>query len=433
MEQNNKLCYIAKGITVKIGFLNAALYDLKGKKVYLISIENAQKLLQNRYTGTPVTYRKMMELGLITSDVSKSNPEPLTFDYSLFQDAYDYKHCRLIYFEVTNICNYYCVHCYAGMKSDSSIPFLTYSKADVLLKKIAQAGKCDIRITGGEPFLNPEIDAIIELVSDIVTPMQKHSIATNGSFSYEQAVRAICLDYELQVSIYGMTENTFQMFTKRPASVFEELMFKLVSIAKAGYSDNVVLSMSVTEQNYCEIDQFIEFSKQYGFRYVLNRPASAGRAVDNWSLVQLSDEHQVQFAKRTNKKVPFFCYHLCQLFWTNIRVNGDVMPCPYFRKQDMCMGNLFQHDFEYIWNGSKYDKFRKLTAMDVEHCRNCEFSYVCTAGCCGETYSYKGDIKKSYPWCMLKPYLGAKYVDLKDDEIAIVRKYAAGIMDFEKL
>ena len=37
MEQNNKLCYIAKGITVKIGFLNAALYDLKGKR-YILSL-----------------------------------------------------------------------------------------------------------------------------------------------------------------------------------------------------------------------------------------------------------------------------------------------------------------------------------------------------------------------------------------------------------
>lgn len=433
MIQDNKKYYVAKGITVKMGYSNAAIYDLPRKKVFLISIDNAKNLLRTNSLSSPELLQKLMDLGLITADASACNQSPLIFDYSLFQDAYDYQHCSLIYLDVSNICNFRCVHCYAEMETESETPFLSYENAKTLLAKISIAGKCNIRITGGEPFLNPDIDAIIDLVPQVIEPMRRHSIATNGSFSFEQAIKAIRLKYELQVSIYGMTEKTFQLFTKKPPTIFNDLMSKLIRIAEAGYANDVVLSMSVTELNYCEIDAFLEFATQYGFRKVLNRPASAGRAAEKWNIIQLSEDHQLQFAKITSKEIPFFCYHLCQLFWASVGITGDLTPCPYFRTQEMCMGNLYQQDFATVWNNQKYEAFRKLTATDVEFCKDCEFVYLCTAGCCGETFSYYGDLKKCYPWCGIKPYQGAKYVDLNNDEVAIVKKYAAGIFDFKKI
>lgn len=420
-------------VKLKRGYGNACIYDFNNRKIYLINKECSEKLLTGGAGLDAAFLSKLEDLQLITAEnISCKEDSPEFFSYDLFDDAYSFKKCRLIYLEVTGYCNFSCLHCYASMTNGAK-DYLTFKNAETLVEKIKEIAPCDIRLTGGEPFLNPDIDRIIDLVSQSISPCQQHSIATNGSFSLEQVKYAIDHGYEIQVSIYGMALSSFLQFTHSNTQTYYTLFEKLTQLGNTVYAQNITLAMAVNGITYSEIEDLIAFATSNGFHYILNRAASSGRATKNWDTIELDANTKHIFAQKQRKALPSFCYHLCQLFWTNIHITGEVYPCPYIREQDFSFGNLFCKDMSDIWNSQKYNEFRKLTAADVQHCQDCEFIYSCTAGCCAEALGHSKSITAVYPWCETRPYENSHYLPIKSNEIFFVEKLSAGVFDFVKV
>lgn len=70
----------------------------------------------------------------------------------------------------------------------------------------------------------------------------------------------------------------------------------------------------------------------------------------------------------------------CQRPWTlsYVTANGNVLPCcisPWTARdyRGLILGNAFQEDFESIWNGKRYQRFREAFESDVppDPCRGC--------------------------------------------------------------
>ena len=156
---------------------------------------------------------------------------------------------------------------------------------------------------------------------------------------------------------------------------------------------------AVNKLTYGQISSFIEFANKYGFTYILNRPASTGRAVKSWNKLQLSMKEHYEFAKMTRSPRMRFCFHMCQLHLSVVCVNGDVVPCSFLRKRCYVFGNIFKKPLNSIWNSQEYMSFRSFTPSMVDKCSNCEFIYACSAGCCAEADGYNGNIFSCYPWC----------------------------------
>lgn len=412
-----------------MGYVNACLYDFNNKKIYLISKKCGKELLDGASELEENFLSKLVKLQLITDGRDVTDESPEEFSYNLFDDANSYEKCKLIYLEISGYCNFSCLHCYASM-TKSTTEYMCYDDAKKILNSIINLGTCDIRLTGGEPFLNPDINEIMTLIAQSITPNHRHSIATNGSFSLQQAKFAIDMGYEIQVSIYGMKLYSFLKFTNAKKQAYFDLFQKLKQLGNTVYAQNITLAMAVNEITYQEIDELIAFAETNGFNYVLNRAASSGKATENWGDIELNERDRHDLAKRQRKAIPSFCYHLCQLFWTSIRVNGDVQPCPYIREKKYTFGNLYHNKFTEIWGSEQYNKFRKLTASDVHFCCDCEFIYVCTAGCCAEALGHFHDITAVYPWCEVKPYENKDYLLIKDNEVYMVEKLSAGVFDF---
>lgn len=425
---------IHKKNKIKNGYQNAAIYNFSTGKVYLVNLDVAYGLTHGNLSKLdPKLISKLCAERIISNDISQeAEKNVFEFDYELFDDCYSFEKCKLAYLEVTDVCNYQCIHCYANINS-SATSFLSLEIAEKYLRQIASIGKCDVRVTGGEPFLNKNICQIFDAICGLVTPITQHSAVTNGSFELKDALHALELGFELQISIYGINSDKFCYFTKSTKYNYEKVISNLINLSKTSYREQIVLLFSVNALTYNDMDAFVKMANKLGYRYIFNRPASVGRAVSNWSQLQLSDENQKTFARLQRNPNPYFCYHLCQLHWTSIMVNGDITPCGFLRSSQNVMGNLNEETFAKIWNGGAYKLFRNLCANDVEYCRNCEFEYMCTAGCCGETLAYAGDMLKSYSWCQIKPYQHRPYLIIGNDEIFSVQKNAAGIFDFTKI
>lgn len=423
--------FLKKGIKLINGYNNSSLYDISSGCFYLVSKENGELLSRFETQNLINDSLKivLLKLGLGTYNFSEAEIQPLQFEYDSFDDCYSGIKCKLLYIELTDACNLHCIHCYAEIERNGS-KMMSLEQFERIILSIPVNTSCDIRLTGGEPFLNKNIRNFISIINDRIQPNIHHSIVTNGTFDLDDAFYALNHGFELQISVYGMTFETFHTFTGSSRSIWDKIESNLIEISRSKYKDNVLLCFAINNITYKELDSFILFADKLGLRYILNRPASTGRAVNNWERLQLSESDYYEFSKMTKANEMRFCFHMCQLHLTVICVNGDVIPCSFLRKPNFVFGNIFEQTFDSIWNSQRYMSFRALTPSMVEKCRNCEFMYACSAGCCGEAEGYMNDILACYPWCQIKPY-EKKYLSIKDDEVYEAEKLAAGTFSFK--
>lgn len=425
--------YINKGVKFQKGFVNTCIYNFNNKELLVLNQSDADRLLQGDNCLEKGFYEKLIEHGVITDDYTERELSPLNFNYELFDDNNTYQVCKTLYFEVTNKCNYYCMHCYARMSNAGTKDL----DIDTYRKYIANLGNdlnFDVRLTGGEPFLNPNIRDLIDITFENIKPYTVHSIVTNGSFEYEKALYALEKGFELQISIYGMKEETFKKFARANVLYHKKTFTNLERLSKTSFTNQVVLLLSINSLTYDEIEEYVNFAKKYGFKAMLNRPASIGRAIDNWETLKLSPKQHINF-NRYNKLLVKgynrYCYHACRLTWSYVDINANVKPCAFIRNK-ISFGNLLDDSLYEIRNSDSFCQFRDFNASSFDKCNECEFKYACTGGCCGETLEYTGEITDTYPWCVVRPYK-KKYLTIMPNEIYIAEKYSGGTFDFEKI
>lgn len=429
----NGVFFLKKNIKLILGYRNTAIYDLSYNKVYLVSKSIGDKLshFETQNEINDVLKRKFLTLGLGTLNFSDSEMMPLQFEYEQFDDCYLGNQCKLLYIEVTDKCNLNCIHCYAEIERKGQ-SFLSVEQFNNIILQVSTGHPCDIRLTGGEPFLNKNITDFIDVIHTKIKPSMKHSIVTNGTFNINQAIFALKMGFELQISIYGMTFDTFNKFTNSSKTVWNLVMSNLKKLSNAENKENILLCFAVNKLTYNEIDEFERFANKMGFRYILNRPASTGRAVKNWGALQLPLKEHCDFSKKTKASKLRLCYHMCQLHMAVVCVNGDVIPCSFLRKSKFIYGNIFNSTLENIWKSNGFMYFRALTPFLVDKCNKCEFMYVCTAGCCGEAEGLTNNILSCYPWCQIKPFEN-DYLSVTDFEMFEVDKLAAGTFEFHRI
>lgn len=425
--------FFRNGVKVIEGYKNTAIYDFNTKRVFLVSKNVIKSILRdNSFHAIPVSLvHKMIDYDLVTSNDKEKEMHPQRYEYELFDDCYTDRRCTLLYIEVTDKCNFHCIHCYADMKPGGCRE-ISIEHFKSIIFSIQSDETCDIRLTGGEPFLHNQIRTLIDLVEKNIKPNTTHSIVTNGSFQIEDALYAMEKGFEIQISIYGMNSDTFERFTNASEKYWQKVQSNLERLSESPNKDKVLLCFAVNALTYSEIENFKKYAEKHGFRYIFNRPASTGRAVDNWNTLELSEEEHFEFAKKTKASALRCCYHLCQLHLSVVGVDGNVFPCSFLRDKSFIMGNVFESSFKDIWKLPQYKKFRELNPKNVEKCNSCEFIYMCTAGCCAEAVGMTGNILSVYPWCKAKPY-ECDYLTISDNDLYVVDKLAAGTFDFTKV
>ncbi len=97
---------------------------------------------------------------------------------------------RTLWFNTGTLCNIACDHCYIDSSPrNDRLAYISRAEVEAYLDEIARdrLGTEEIGLTGGEPFMNPEIEAIIEtclargfrtlVLTNAMTPMAHHRAA----------------------------------------------------------------------------------------------------------------------------------------------------------------------------------------------------------------------------------------------------------------
>lgn len=354
---------------------------------------------------------------------------------------------QAVSWNITRLCNLKCTHCYlpAGFVDTNEFPQgfhrdteLTQSECFRVIDEIAEINPHILLIlTGGEPLLRPDILEISKYASDtgflvvmgtngvllndeVVEKMQKHGVTGAG----------ISLD-----SIQPTNHDKFRGME----GAWKATMSGIEALKQAQL--DFLVQTSVTQWNYDEIPEIVEYAYQLGAKvlnlYFLVR-TGRGKTVMDITPAQYEEMLETMFKLQAEysgkmliaaKCAPHYKRVIyeqqsdsaflqgypsgtcpCGIYYCRISPEGELTPCPYL---PVSVGNLKDESFVKLWNES--ETFHNLRNRDMLQgkCGACEFREVC-GGCRARAYATNGNYLAADESCEYQPgQQGQKPVQLE--------------------
>ena len=175
----------------------------------------------------------------------------------------------------------------------------------------------------------------------------------------------------LHISIDGVTQEVYEKYRVggNLGTVFNNLK-KLISAKKLYKSKTkIVWDFIVMRQNEHQVEEAKTMAKDFGVKINIDCVRTnlkddylnpVDKMIDKYSEWLPNDPqyNSYDMDTKTRKKILEFC----KKPWQEVMVNwnGDVFPCSCIHTEEKDrMGNIFEQEFEDIWNGEKYVAARK--------------------------------------------------------------------------
>jgi radical SAM protein with 4Fe4S-binding SPASM domain len=321
--------------------------------------------------------------------------------------------------EVTGRCNLDCEFCYyKGIRSHIRGEELTLQQIKTIIDKTADAEVFRVQITGGEPFLRPDLYEIIEYIHERGLFSQ---VVTNGVLIGEEEAAALkeLGIYSIQVSLCGSTSELHDSLTGVHGS-FEKTVNGIKELVSHGVS--TYINMTTVKKNYRDVSNTVEVARDLGIRnftvtrFVPNKEINLedlrmGEAEFFEVLTQLYKSQRggispymlISFPYCVTPEPEKLIGHVSKcggaFYWMCISPNGEVRPCTCLPHT---AGNLLEVSVEDAWNSSLFREIRDLSYIPPE-CRFCRYGAFCMGGCRAASYFEKGDLSATDP--LYEPHL----------------------------
>jgi radical SAM protein with 4Fe4S-binding SPASM domain len=296
--------------------------------------------------------------------------------------------------EPINQCNFRCPHCQVTHWNKAK----TRLDVEGLNKLLDQfPNLLRVKLQGmGEPLLNKELLPMLKVLHD----RNIHTaIVSNGSVMTD-TIRdtLLALPTDIQFSIDGATQEVFESVRvgssfKKVTENIKKLTTRRKEIKSSNPNRTIVARTVVTNQNVHELASIVHLVADLGLDSLTLQliMTSWGKAtmeeINSKKRVEEAEiathlEKAKQEAERIGLPLnvrnddKYSCKNKCGWPWKSafIASNGDVVPCAILADSDTVkMGNVFEENFETIWNSEKYQELRRQhREHDLpEFCKNC--------------------------------------------------------------
>jgi pyrroloquinoline quinone biosynthesis protein E len=305
------------------------------------------------------------------------------------------KHPNTIQIEVSSNCNLRCPSCSLSREVTPGRN-LAAEELITILDRLSFLPK-SVSLNGiGEPLINPQFFTLVDILAERNI---NSTFFTNGTMLTERVQDAILSRQNISyvgISCDGAQKTTFEQL--RVGAKFE-IWKKYVKqfLAKAHNRQpqpiQTIMSTVVSKQNLSELSIILDLAKELGFRAVSfsdvmpNDDVAAEMAIcyEDWmnpntqSLVAKGKEMGITVS--LNHKIEALpperklrCFQPWD--YSMISVEGDVLPCCAIVGSDKAqtMGNILAQNFQDIWNGENFRKFRQSAANGTnELCGKCPY------------------------------------------------------------
>jgi radical SAM protein with 4Fe4S-binding SPASM domain len=287
---------------------------------------------------------------------------------------------------ITKHCNLNCVFCHVS-KRECSKEFLSKEEVFKIIDQSVNLGVKDLYITGGEPFLHPQLFDILDYTK---TKSLRVDIATNGTLIKDalEKIKGSQL-YSLSISIDGRLQTHDEL---RGGNSFERVMEGIDAVIESAIPIRLKVNFVVTNKNVFELEGVYDyFSRKnilVNFWPVNNHP----------DLYFKNDSEKKAFLNFVRKlktrgdiSSSLYGYYLKALRYfedNNLRVRclglvdsfavdteGNILPCCVWNsKGNFILGNALEDDLELLWHSQEFLEARRR--IYKEGCGNCYNIYL---------------------------------------------------------
>lgn len=260
---------------------------------------------------------------------------------------------RVVELAVDFACNGRCIYCSATKMFDPKKEKnrLTIEEFKKIGKDLDRFGTIGVVITGGEPFLRPDLPEIVKALN----PKNKIiTIVTNALIVNEKKLREVFAAgaNSIEFSLEGINEKENDRI-RNVSGHFKKVMEGIKLAKKVGL--NVCLSPCLTHQNIKDFEKFILFAKKLDAFIFLSLAGDCGRWSDKEGVVL--DEKDWDLMQSYRRRYPFIRNDFSTNFILKegcpagreklyISAYGDVIPCSFTQ---ISFGNIRSEPLEKIW------------------------------------------------------------------------------------
>jgi len=164
--------------------------------------------------------------------------------------------------EITARCNNDCRHCYINLPANhknAKEKELSVEEIEEIAEQAVSLGALWCLITGGEPLLRPDFEKIYLTLKKLGLLV---SVFTNATLITKEHIELFHRypPRDIEVTIYGVTEDTYERVTRRPGS-FSAFTQGLDRLFKSGIK--VRLKAMALRSNLDELPQIARFCRQH--------------------------------------------------------------------------------------------------------------------------------------------------------------------------
>lgn len=306
--------------------------------------------------------------------------------------------------EITDFCNLNCLHCYIGKVQTPK--HIDLNRLLYIVDEFIKYKADYVVISGGEPFMHPQIDKIIDEIGKKYCYFP-FIITTNGSFLNDYYINKIkkYKNIQLQISLDGATKRVHEQ--QHGSDTFCKI-YKVLKRLKNVSRERKIIRMTVSKINYRDCVEVAKLSDRFNTDISYSYVCKIGRANQNWDKLRMSlaqqmyvDEEIKRYSKISGRIIvppqsvltcPFESYN--HIFGATVHTNGDVDICTCLDGKYI-VGNIFQDQFSEILNSATIDTLTQKILSRKEKlksskCNNCIINFKCQQGCIGRA-TYLGD------------------------------------------
>ena len=358
---------------------------------------------------------KLMEQNKLRQTISENKLAAWYFRLSVKQPY------QMALIQITERCNLHCVHC-CNFSSEKGrdISFKVFQEKLILqLKKFHIV---TVTLTGGEPFLHPQI---LEIVKILRKANLRVAICTNGTLLTESQLKILkeLGNIHINVSLNGFSSESHGKFCGETLS-FKKILNSIRLLSKY----RLLQGLIVTVNNLIKLKEYVDICKfaiQNKAVYIHFNPiCEIGRAIKTKRLfetpfeelsvikkITLPFSHKIQivYIRFPNEdKLPLNSCEAGNII--HIFLDGRVTICPYlysaaqhplskYSPEDFILGNIFK-DENIAEKLNKYNFFEKFHFGENSICQKCSFNSFCGKGCPAEVIISGGQLDSNVdPLC----------------------------------
>lgn len=307
-------------------------------------------------------------------------------------------------FQVTDRCNYECVHCYQEHRDEDE---LSFAEIERIMGELADAGVLFLTLMGGEFFMRRDADDILRAAHALGFAIK---LLTTGHHVHDARADLIAAMRPIQVdlSLYGARPEVHETVTRQPGSWQRTYQAAKRLVAR---KVPVLLKAPVMECNVHELAELAALARELGAESSFDAKLTGKEDTDQQPVTLRMKEATLrafyrdepngmaEFLARTYASFDPSRDDLRPLHHTPCRAGqqavsidprGEVWPC---NALPVACGSLREQSFEEIWSGSsRLDEIRGLRWAALAECNVCELRAYCQR-CHGMALLEQGEIR----------------------------------------